>query len=156
LACAAYNNAVEIGQDLAGQDCRKTSQTGPGISFFSFGGVMRTLFGGRRMVWLAVVCAMLAYVPASQARSAKSVEKQAQKIEKKLAKYKAGSYLHLVFSDNTESSGSLGALSDTTFSFTNTESNVKETHRYSDVERVEKGKVYIGQGSEHHHHRVLF
>jgi hypothetical protein len=34
----------------------------------------------------------------------------------------------------------------------NSETNAKETHLYSDVSRVEKGKEYIGAGSAPKHH----
>ncbi len=40
--------------------------------------------------------------------------------------------------------GTVNTLSDASFTFNNTETNTKETHNYSDVTSVEKGKEYIG------------
>jgi hypothetical protein len=113
---------------------------------------MKLFISGRSMVgWALLSLAMMAFVPVSQSQSTTNLDKHARKIEKTLAKYPAGSYLHLVFRDDTESSGALGTLSETSFSFTNAETNAKETHRYSDVARAEKGKKYIGEGTAHRH-----
>ena len=40
----------------------------------------------------------------------------------------------------------MNTLSDASFTFNNSETNAKETHHYSDVTSVEKGKEYIGAG----------
>lgn len=117
---------------------------------------MKALFGGKAVVSLAVALALIACVPVCQARSGAKVDKHAQKIGKKLARYKTGTLLHLEFNNNTECTGTLTTLSDTSFSFNNTETNAKETHLYSDVSRVEKGKEYIGQGSAPKHHIHIF
>jgi hypothetical protein len=117
---------------------------------------MRFKFGGKRMVCLAAALALMACVPVCQAKSGTKADKHAQKIEKALGRYKAGTLLHLQFSNNTESSGTLDKLSDTSFSFNNTDTNAKETHLYGDVTRVEKGKEYIGEGSAPKHHIHIF
>ena len=98
------------------------------------------------------VCMALGFVfslgvPASHAVSAKSLEKQARKIEGKLAKFPKGAFLRLRFRDGSESTGKLRKMSDNSFSFTNSESNSDETHQYSDVTNVEKGKTFIGKDS---------
>jgi hypothetical protein len=113
---------------------------------------MRLFFSSKRVVCVAAALALMVCVPACVALSFKSnPEKQARKIESKLAKYPAGSSLHFYFRDKSDSVGSLGALSDTSFAFTNLDSNAKETRSYSDVLRVEKSKQYIGEGSAPRH-----
>ena len=102
-------------------------------------------------VCLALIFAFNLTVPAGHAVSAKKLEKQARKIEAKLAKYPKGTFLEFQFRDGSKSTGSLGTLSEHTFSFTNSDTNGKETHNYSDVTKVKKGKTYIGTGSERHH-----
>jgi hypothetical protein len=116
---------------------------------------MRLNFGGKSVLCLTVALALFACVPACQASGTKA-DKHAQKIQKKLARYKTGAFLHLEFSNNTESSGTLDTLSDTSFSFNNSDTNAKETHLYGDVTSVEKGKQYIGEGSAPKHHIHIF
>ncbi len=117
---------------------------------------MKTKSGGKLLVCVAITLALLAFVPACHGSPKTKAEKHALKIEKDLAKYKAGSYLHLVLNNNTEVNGTLGTLSETSFDFSNTETNAKETHLYGDVYKVEKGKQYIGEGSEKHHRIHIF
>jgi hypothetical protein len=105
----------------------------------------------RSALCLALAFAFNLTVPAGHAVSAKKLEKQARKIEAKLAKYPKGAFLEFHFRDGSRSTGSLGTLSEHSFSFTNSDTNGKETHNYSDVTKVKKGKTYIGTGSEKHH-----
>ncbi|HEV2484363.1 MAG TPA: hypothetical protein VGT08_02430 [Terracidiphilus sp.] len=117
---------------------------------------MKSLFGGKSALCLAAALVLIACVPVCQARSGSKVDKHAQKIEKKLAHYKAGTLLHLEFNNNTECTGTMDKLSDTSFTFNNAETNAKETHQYSDVSTVDKGKEYIGKGSAPKHHIHIF
>ena len=64
-------------------------------------------FGGKWVLCLAVTLVLAASVPLCRARSGSKAEKHAQKIQKKLSKYKAGTLLHLEFNDNTECTGTL-------------------------------------------------
>jgi hypothetical protein len=102
-------------------------------------------------VCLALAVAFGSAAPASHAVSTKSIEKQARKIESRLAKYPKGAFLHFKFRDGSEGTGKLRDLHEKSFSFTNTESNLDETHNYGDVTKIEKGKTYIGKDSEPHH-----
>jgi hypothetical protein len=108
---------------------------------------MRGLFGGKTVLSLAVVLMLVACVPVCQARSGSKAEKHAQKMHKKLSKYKPGTLLHLEFNDNTECSGKLMTISDSSFTVNNTDTNALETHNFSDLVDVEKGQQYIGKGS---------
>jgi hypothetical protein len=118
---------------------------------------MKFSWGKKAVVFLAVALAVSACAQVSWARSPKSQEKQAHKVQGWLNKYPAGSLLHFTFRDGTESTGKLGTLSDANFNFTNSESNASETHAYGDVKKVEKGKEYIGKGStETHRHIHIF
>jgi hypothetical protein len=94
--------------------------------------------------------------PLAQARSKPDPDKYAHKIEKKLAHYKKGALLHIVFSNNAETTGTVGELGDKFFTLTNVETNAAETHNYADVYTIGKGSNAIGQGSGAHHHRVAF
>jgi hypothetical protein len=104
----------------------------------------------KSLVCLALVFAFSLGVPAAHAVSAKSLEKQARKIESKLASFPKGAFLRLRFRDGSESTGKLRNMSDNSFSFTNSESNSDETHNYSDVKDVDKTKTYIGKDSNSH------
>lgn len=104
---------------------------------------------------LALAGVISACKPAHAAPSPKSIEKQAHKIEIKLARYPKGAFLHLFFRDGSDSNGKLGNLSENTFNFTNSDSNADETHSYADVTKVEKGKEYIGEGPGHKHIHIF-
>jgi hypothetical protein len=104
----------------------------------------------KSLVCLALVFAFSLSIPAGHAVSAKSIERQAKKIESKLAHFPKGAFLLLRFRDGSESTGKLRNMSDNSFSFTNSESNTDETHTYSDVKDVEKTKTYIGKDSNSH------
>lgn len=115
---------------------------------------MRRLFGRKAVLYLAAACVLAACVPLCQARTAPSADKQAQaaqkhaqKMQKKLSRFKAGSLIHLEFNNNTECTGKLLDLADSSFTLNNVETNAKETHNYSEVSNVEKGQEYIGKGS---------
>jgi len=108
---------------------------------------MRKFFSSGTMLCLVVALALVASASLCQAKSGSKAEKHALKMQKKLAHFKSGTLLHLQFNDNTECTGTVNTLSDTSFTFNNTENNARESHSYSDVSDVEKGKQYIGQGS---------
>jgi hypothetical protein len=117
---------------------------------------MRGILGGKRALCLAVALLLVVCVPVCQARSGSKADKHAQKIQKKLSRYKTGTLLHLELNDNTECTGTVNTLSDTSFTFNNTDTNAKESHNYSDVSNVDKGKEYIGQGSAPKRHIHIF
>lgn len=116
---------------------------------------MRRTWGKTSILCLALAGAFLACTPAQAAPSPKSIEKQAHKIESKLASYPKGAFLHLFFRDGTNTNGKLGNLAENTFSFTNSDSNANETHSYADVTKIEKGKEYIGEGPGHKHIHIF-
>ncbi len=111
------------------------------------------LFSGRRsIVCLLFALTLTAGAPLGRAQSTVHLDKHAQKIYKKLAKYKPGSYLHFEFRDHTSSNGDLDKLSATSFTFTNDDTNAKESRLYSDVAKVKKGETYIGEGTAPRRH----
>ncbi len=113
---------------------------------------MKLFFDRKTFVCLWLAFALTAGAPLSRAQSKVHLDNHAQKIHKKLAKYKPGSYLQFDFRNHTVSDGDLGKLSATSFTFLNTSTNKEETRLYSDVAKVKKGKTYIGEGSTSHHH----
>jgi hypothetical protein len=117
---------------------------------------MKAVFSGKSIVRLALAWTLIAAVPACQAQSTPNLDKHARKIHKRLTRYPSGAYLSVAFRDGTESAGSLGVLTETSFTFTNADNNASETHPYGDVARVERGKEYIGEGSEPRHHIRLW
>ncbi len=117
---------------------------------------MRASFVGKSALCLAAALVLVACVPVCQAQSRSKADKHAQKIEKKLSKYKTGTLLHLEFNNNTECTGTVNTLSEKSFTFNNSDTNAKETHLYSDVSQVGKGKEYIGAGSAPKHHIHIF
>jgi hypothetical protein len=105
----------------------------------------------------AVAVASIALAPTIHAQSSAKIEKHARKIEKRLVKYRTGTFVQVDLQDRSEAMGSLGDVSDATFEITNADSNKVQTFNYADVARVSKGKEYIGAGSEpgrHFHHWV--
>jgi len=84
---------------------------------------------------LAVALLTVATAPVAIAETNPNanLDKHARKIERRLAKFRAGSYIQVDFRDRSESVGSLGALSQTTFQFTDADNNRVETYSYSQV-----------------------
>jgi hypothetical protein len=105
---------------------------------------------------VVLTIASIAFAPACRAESSAKLEKHARKIEKRLARYRTGTFLQIDLRDNSEALGSLGDVSDATFQITNSESNKVQTFSFADVDRVKKGKEYIGAGSGPEHHIRLW
>jgi hypothetical protein len=101
---------------------------------------------------IAAAILMAGFAPICRAESSAKLEKHAQKIEKRLARYRTGTLVQIDFRDNSEAQGSLRDVSDTSFQITNADSNKVQTFNFADVSRVRKAKEYIGtaSGSEHH------
>jgi len=110
----------------------------------------------RHCTFLALAFLLLAPAPIANARSKPDPDKYARKIEKKLAHFKKGALLHIVYTNNTESTGTLGELGDRSFTLINVDTNATERHNYIDVDSVGKGSNNIGHGSAGHHHRGPF
>jgi hypothetical protein len=108
----------------------------------------------RRAALPALALALLVPAPVAQARSKPDPAKMEQKVEKKLAHYKKGTLLHLVFAGSTESTGTLGQLGEHSFTLVNVDTNATETHNYLDVESVGKGSDTVG-GRARSHHGIL-
>jgi len=113
---------------------------------------MTTSFNRKSVLFLAAVVLTLAAVSAAQAQQTPNLDKHARKIEKRLLKFRPGSYVDIGFRNGSESLGSLGHLANATFQITDADNNQTETFAYNDVEQVRKGKEYIGEGSEPGHH----
>jgi hypothetical protein len=95
---------------------------------------------------------LLAAAQLAQAQSSAPLDKHARRIEKRLTKFQQGTFLDFEFRDSSQTFGSLGALSATSFQFTDSDSNKTQTHLYAEVSEVKKAKEYIGEGSEPRHH----
>jgi hypothetical protein len=107
------------------------------------------------VVAVILTCLLVSFAPICRAESQAHIEKHARKVEKKLARYREGTYLHLVLRDHSETLGSLDALSTGSFTLTNADTNAKQSFRYEDVAHVEKGETFIGEGSVRRHHIPL-
>jgi hypothetical protein len=83
----------------------------------------------------------------AHARSKPDPDKHAQKVAKKLAHFKAGALVHLVFVNATESTGTLDTLGAVNFTLLNIETNAAETHSYTEVEAISKGSNAIGRSA---------
>ena len=86
------------------------------------------------------VVALLAAVAPAQAQSSAPLDKHSRRIEKRLAKFRQGTFLDFEFRDSSQTFGSLGPLSAASFQFTDSDSNKTQTHSYSDLVRSEKGE----------------
>ena len=111
-------------------------------------------FPRQSFVLVVLACAFIFAAPVAQAKSAIQSDKHARKIEKRLAKYRAGAFIELDLRDSTEVMGHVAGLSDASFRFTDADSNKTATFAYADVTRVKKAKEYIGAGSSEHHVRL--
>ena len=96
--------------------------------------------------------ALLAAVAPAQAQSSAPLDKHSRRIEKRLAKYRQGTFLDFEFRDSSQTFGSLGPLSPGSFQFTDSDSNKTQTHSYSELVHVKQAREYIGEGSEPRHH----
>ncbi|MGB6742845.1 MAG: hypothetical protein WBE38_04235 [Terracidiphilus sp.] len=117
---------------------------------------MKSTFSTRFIVHLALALALIAIVPFCQAKTAAGaapgLDKHARKIHKRIAKYPSGTYVNVVLRDGSQSAGLLGPVSPASFTITNADTNAPETHDYADVATLQKGREYIGAGSESEHH----
>ena len=119
---------------------------------------MKSFFGKHPVIRLAFAGAILASItlasaPASRSessRSESSIAKHARKVHSKLQKYRSGSYLHLVLRDHINEYGALGALTDASFSFKDSDTNAVSNIAYAEVGQVRTDREPIGEGSEHH------
>ena len=96
--------------------------------------------------------ALLAAATLAPAQSSAPLDKHARRIEKRLTKYRQGTFLDFEFRDSSQTFGSLGPLSAASFQFTDADSNKTQTHYYSELAHVTNAKEYIGEGSEPRHH----
>jgi hypothetical protein len=113
-------------------------------------------FGRKSIARLALTWILLVMIPACQAQSAPSLGKHARKVYKRLNKYPAGAYLTVSLRDGTDSSGVLKTVNDTSFTIVDVDNNQPETYAYGNVAKVERGKEYIGEGSEPRRHIPLW
>lgn len=110
----------------------------------------------RTIIQIAFLCTLIASLPSGQtglcrAESARQMEKHTRKMEKKLTEYAPGTYVRIVFRDHSESLGVVGRLDATSFTFTDADSNATRNYLYADVGSVEKGEMYVGEGSRRRH-----
>jgi hypothetical protein len=118
---------------------------------------MNTGLDRKSISCMAIALTLVAMTPAALAAGNPNpnLDKHARKIEKKLSRYQPGSYVQIELRDSSERLGALNALSGSTFEIANADNNKIETYSYDDVAEVRKGKEYIGEGSESHHHAHL-
>ncbi len=131
---------------------RLLNQLGRAILRPAFNRNSSPLFAALSILCLSLACALVPCAPACHAESAPRLERHARKVQKKLAKYAPGKYLHLSLIDDTESYGALGALSSSSFRFTNADTNTTTTYEYADVSRIKTDKEYIGEGTAPERH----
>lgn len=110
------------------------------------------LFAALSILCLSLACALVLCPTPTQAESIPHVERHARKVQKKLARFAPGKYLHLMFLDDTESYGALGPLSADSFRFTNADSNTTVTYEYANISRIRTNKEYIGEGTAPERH----
>lgn len=115
---------------------------------------MKSSFRVRSILPFTLACLLLGpaaflQAPLVRAESARHEAKRVHKVQKKLVKYPPGTYLRLVFLDYSQTVGVVDRLHPDTFTFTDADDNAAHTYRYADVEHVEKGDTYVGEGSIH-------
>ena len=116
---------------------------------------------GISIVRNGLMCLLISSIPLCQAplcraESAAHFAKHARKVKAKLGKYRADTYLRLVFRDHTHATGTVGKLAATTFTFTSANSNETYAYRYADVAQVKKSVTWVGEGSLPRHRSRYF
>ncbi len=109
---------------------------------------MKIALDRKSLLCLVVAFTLFATVPAAFTQQNPNLDKHARKIEKKLTKFRAGSFVQIDLRNDSMSLGSLGPLSESTFQVVDSDTNKAVTFAYSDVAAVHKGTQYIGEGSE--------
>lgn len=106
-----------------------------------------------RKLLLILVVAVTAFAaaPAAFAQQNANLDKHARRVEKRLAKFRTGSFMEIDLRDGSQRLGSLGTLSGNTFQMIDTDNNKAVTFAYDDVATVHKSTEYIGEGSEPGH-----
>jgi hypothetical protein len=114
---------------------------------------MKLFFGNRSILRFALIWALIASVQVCQAQPTSNLSKHARKVQKTLAHYPANSHLHLVLRDHSDRFGTLGALSETSFLFTNVDDNATGAILYDDVVKAQRGVATVRTGGLFQHHR---
>jgi hypothetical protein len=114
------------------------------------------IFRRQPIILILAASALLAVAPVAHASSSDPVDKHARKMEKRLARYRAGSFLQLDLRDSSEVMGHIAQLSDASFRFTDADNNKIQTYSYADVAHVKEATEYIGAGSEFGRHFRLW
>jgi len=107
------------------------------------------------LLCLVFAFTLCAATPIARAQANPNLDRHARRVEKRLSKFRTGSYVQVELRDRSETIGALGDLSDSTFQLVNADTNRTETLAYTDVAQVSKGKESIGEGSEPGHHPRL-
>lgn len=113
-------------------------------------------FHCKSAVHILAALALITTATLAQAQSSAPLDKHARRIEKRLTKFRQGAFLDFEFRDSSQTFGSLGPLSATSFQFTDADSNKTQTHLYAELSEVKKAREYIGEGSEPRHHVRLW
>jgi hypothetical protein len=121
------------------------------VELHFWGLAMKTGLHGKSLLRLAIVILPLVVAPAAFSQQNPNLDKHARKVEKKLARFRNGSFVQIDFRNGSQSIGSLGTLSAASFQIADADNNQQETYSYDDVADVRKGRQYIGEGSEPGH-----
>ena len=116
---------------------------------------MKALFGSKLLVRLAfasVLFATVALAAAPAALAQAQEDRRTRRVHKKIAKYPAGHFLHLVLRSGTDDYGALGEISEASFTFKSADTNATSTIAYTDVEKVKTDREAIGAGTGPHHY----
>ena len=119
---------------------------------------LASLFSRKSTVRILAIPALASFVllaaaTLAPAQSSAPLDKHARRIEKRLTKYRQGTFLDFQFRDSSQTFGSLGPLSAASFQFTDADSNKTQTHYYSElVARDERKRVHwrgLGAAASH-------
>jgi hypothetical protein len=110
-------------------------------------------FGSSPILRIILAACFFAAVPMVVAQPAQiHLSKHARKVQHKLAKFRSGSYLHLVLVSAPDTYGALGILSEHSFTFIDADNNTTSTYSYEEVGSVRTDKEPIGHGTEPRRH----
>jgi hypothetical protein len=98
------------------------------------------------IIW-AVVSTMVVCLAQEQPAH---LNRHARKVQRSLADYPPGSFLHIVLHDRSDRFGELGKKTSTSFELLDTKTREPASFTYSDVRKLDVGSTIEGNGWGHH------
>jgi hypothetical protein len=95
----------------------------------------------------AILWAIVASIAVCQAQQPSvHLDRHARKVQKTLALYSSGSFLHITLRDRSDQFGELGKVTPNSFELLDTKTHTESTFAYADVRSIESGSAVQSAG----------